>query len=214
MPRVSLALLFILSTLSAVASPDLLPDLAALGPWQNRVPLVNEKFSPLKLICGKNLYPTQPQQILKVYHVDQWAQYQESKLEAKSETCVLGSKYSNAQGRFACLRADVALRIVLSDTYQDACGNLYRGFVEKVFLRSQDNMGTLFSPGRTLYENLQTKIPGDTTVGSTYAVAIDEFSFLSALFPGDLEKIELLKNQASQTHQYNSESHLFNKVAH
>jgi hypothetical protein len=83
----------------------------------------------------------------------------------------------------------------MSDTYEDACGNLYRGYwflnyrVGGGPQKSEDNMGTLFSKGRTQYPKPNAIFAGEVVDGNTYAVGIKNFLFLSPLLPGDMKKI-------------------------
>ena len=157
-----------------------------------------------------NLYPTHPQQESKHYHLFDWGEYNHGKLNGESEACAQGSRFKSANGQYACLRPDVVFNVVMSDIYRDKCGNYYRAFKQLVFLKKNENMGTLFAVGRTIYPDNKSNFPGDTYVGPTYPVRLQEFVFLSNLFPGDLEKARALKaNALTRTHIFDEATLLF-----
>lgn len=163
-----------------------------------------------KIECGDpNLYPTHPQQSTKLYHSYQTAAYDQTRLRAEDEACKIGSKYENTLGWRPCLLADVAEDAVISDTYQDACGHFYRAAWEVTFLKSDDNMGLLFSRGRTLYPKENAEFENDMYVAQTYPVAAEDFLVITDLFPGDLEKIEAQKRAAEATHSYDPAKGIF-----
>lgn len=157
-----------------------------------------------------NLYPTHPQQESKEYHLFDWGQYNHFKLHGESEACAMSSRFKSKNGQYACLRPDVIFNVVMSDIYRDKCGNFYRGFKHLVFLKKNENMGTLLSVGRTIYPNPKSNFPGDTYVGPTYPVLVQEFVFLSNVLPGDLEKTAALKAKAlARTHSFDEKTLLF-----
>lgn len=194
------------------------PNASALVRWTDNIGPSNDVVDPLKverrpLNCiDTNLYPTHPQQMSKVYHVALVGRYDMEKLTAEDEACAIGSKYKNTRGIKMCLRADSVEYNVLSDTYADSCGNMYRGFWEVSFLQREDNMGTLFSKGRVLYEKPRAEFPKDMYVAQTYAVPVKEFLFLSPLFKDDLKNIEEQRREAEKTHRYNPTTHLYELI--
>lgn len=159
---------------------------------------------------GTALYPTHPQQDTKLYHVFNVGKYNQAKLNGDSEVCALSSKFKNSRGTLTCLAPDLIYEVVISDTYEDACGNLYRGFWKREFKKSEESMGTLFSLGRTLYERPGALFKNDFYVDSTYSLDAKDFLFLTPAFKED----SVLVSQARArilgvTHTYDSQSHLY-----
>jgi hypothetical protein len=160
---------------------------------------------------NKNLYPTHPQQESKHYHLFDWGSYNHGKLNGDSEACTISSKYKNRNGQYACLRPDVVYNVVMSDIYQDKCGNLYRAFKQTIYLDKNESMGTLLSRGRTIYPNPNSQFPGEVYVGPTYPVPVQEFLFLTLPLAGDIEKSNQMKRRAlSTTHTFDALELLFN----
>jgi hypothetical protein len=170
-----------------------------------------DKIQKIPLSCAQDskLYPTQPQQYVKSYHRFNWGGYDLARLTAESEACTLGSKYKNAAGQYPCLRPDIVYNVIMSDTFRDRCGHLYRGYWELLYLKQNENMGTLFSKGRTLYPRPDSAYDKDFYVGGTYAVDVTEFLFLSPLLPGDAANIQESQRRAEQTHSFDPNSLLF-----
>lgn len=200
----------------AVAAPwganqDDLPQASAFQGWRTeRVEAAPvESLSRIELACDKTtLYPTHPQQDLKTYHVVAYGSYDHFRVDAESNVCLTKSLGRNSAGKKTCLRADTVEHAVLSDTYRDACGNLYRGIWKVTFLRQDDNMGTLFSKGRVMYQKTGSEFL-DMYVAGTYAVSAKDFLFLSPLFPGDEARILDSRTRVEKTHRFNSASGLF-----
>lgn len=164
----------------------------------------------VEISCADTLlFPTHPQQETKIYHIYQIAQYDQAKLNGDDPACLMSARYANGKGVKACLRADYAHYVVLSDLYRDRCGGLYRGFWELAFLNRDESMGTLFSLGRVLFQKENSSVL-DMYVASTYPVPRKEFLFLSPLLPGDREKIESLKGAAlKDTHTLDQQGLLY-----
>lgn len=146
----------------------------------------------LPLTCeDKNLYPTHPQQYTKEYIYGVVSKYDNRRLPGKSSSCEIATQNAKAH----CIVAMKAVVAVISDTYEDGCGKLYRGYWLKDYRiandkrKTEDNMGTLFSLGRTQYDKLNAQFPGEVVDGSTYPVKVDEFLFLATLRPGDVKRI-------------------------
>jgi hypothetical protein len=185
-----------------------IPNPAAIVGWQevdgyqtSQVDVMALPAVPVNC-ADKNLYPTHPQQTTKLYHRFLSVRYAEAKLTAGDEACKIGSKYQNAAGRRPCLAADYGEYAVLSDTYQDACGNFYRAAWDIFFLKGNDNMGMLFSKGRTLYQRPDSDFPNDMYVAQTYPVPASDFLLISPLFPGDEQAIQIQRDGALKTHTY------------
>jgi hypothetical protein len=191
-----------------------LPHPEALGPWQEDTKIIEspapwETLPRLALPCGEQeLYPTHPQQTLKRYLLYAYAQYDNQKLSGHDEPCLVHSPRSD-QRPLPCLRADVAYHVVLSDTYQDACGNGYRGVWELYFLGQQDNMGTLLSLGRSLQPRPGSDLANDFVAGGTYAVPASSFLFLTPLFPGDRETMEKDRQEALSHFHFDGKKRVF-----
>ena len=156
---------------------------------------------------GKDLYPTHPQQMSKIYHVYRVANYTSNLVPADSRVCKITSRGTVKH----CLQPDSFSYAVISDIFQDGCGNIYRGVWKVGFLKRDDNMGTLFSKGRTMYEKENSQFRNDMEEGQTYAVGRNDFLFLTPAFPGDKEKAQKLFQQARQTHVYDERTRLFQK---
>lgn len=158
--------------------------------------------------CGdKDLYPTHPQQMSKTYHVYRVANYTNNLIPANSRVCKITT---NGSVKY-CVQTDTFSYSVISDIYQDGCGNLYRGVWNVGFLKRDDNMGTLFSKGRTMYEKENSQFRNDMEEGQTYSLSRKDFLFLTPAFPGDKEKAQKLFQQARQTHYYDERTRLFRK---
>lgn len=73
-------------------------------------------------------------------------------------------------------------------------------------------MGTLMSPGRTMYPNEKSAFPeNDFVSGGTYAVPKSRFLKLTSPFPGDVEKSKELREEAAAGYKYNPSTHLFSE---
>lgn len=201
-------------------NPGDLPDATALRRWRdpkfedtNAPAVTTLEHLEIPGSCrNQNLYPTHPQQSTKIYHLYRDGIYELTKLSAESRTCKITSQPSGREKKF-CLLADDFEHVVLSDTFQDACGNFYRGVWKVDFLRRDDNMGTLLSKGRTVYTDDHSNFEGQVYVGQTYAVERKDFLFLAPIFGGDRDKLNQLKLEAIRnTHTYNSETHLFQNL--
>jgi hypothetical protein len=126
----------------------------------------------------------------KQYHLVFTGRYDHFRLTAASEACSLGGKTKNAKGAYPCFRPDTLVYVLLSDTYEDHCGRRYRGFSPVRFFRRNENMGTLFSPGRGSLPKPNPEFEGEHTPAPTYALKNADFLFLTDPFPGDSEAIE------------------------
>ncbi len=199
--------------LSSVPQPN------AITSWTNPqyesqgIELSKREHTEIPPSCpDKRLYPTHPQQFTKIYHVYRVANYNNRKVPYDSEVCLIASR-SPSPAKRTCLLTDTFIHSLISDTFQDSCGNLYRGVWVMNFLKKQETIGTLFSKGRTLYEDPNSPFEKDMIEGQTYPSTQKEFLFLTPLFPGDKELIEKMKQSAQETHAYNPETHLFTPIA-
>jgi len=160
-----------------------------------------QNIDVLPLTCkDKNLYPTHPQQFTKEYIYSVVAKYDNTRLPGKTSSCELATR--NAQAY--CIRAMRAVVAVMSDTYQDGCGNFYRGYWLKSYRvavdrkKSEDNMGTLFALGRAQYPKPNAAFAGEFIDGDTYPVNVKEFLFLAKLLPNDMKRIRDAQNFAAR----------------
>ena len=113
------------------------------------------------------------------------------------------------------MQPDIVYNVILSDIYRDRCGHIYRGFKHVVYLKQNDNMGTLLALGRTVYPVPNSQVQGDMYDGPTYPVLVQEFLFLSPVFPGDEAKAQALKAQAiKSTHSFDENTLLFDSHIH
>ena len=189
-------------------SKQIVPNASAVISWQEmqgyRSTDIDVMTLPhIPLTCADTtLYPTHPQQNTKLYHVFRSARYDQTKMTGDAEACSLSSKYPSANGIKACLRPDYLEYAVISDIYRDTCGNFYCGVWDVAFLKANDNMGILFSKGRTLYQKPEAGDILDMYIGDTYGVSADEFLFLTPVFGPDLEREKELEQAARATHRY------------
>jgi hypothetical protein len=105
-----------------------------------------------------------------------------------------------------CLLADELHFVILSDTYELVCSGESKGWVRALkkvsFVRREENMGTLFSPGRTLYPRSKGPFPGDMWVGPTFSVGGGEFIGYWPIAQEELDELPKLINKAlSESHE-------------
>jgi hypothetical protein len=150
------------------------------------------KVQEVSFACAdKNLYPTHPFQDTKEYIFAVASDYDYAKLPATSEACIMPSPTK----RF-CQRAQTANVVIMSDTYEDGCGNKYRGYWVKHYrsggnkYQTEDNMGTLVAKGRTIYEKTNSQFSGEVYAGNTYPTLHSDFAFLGKILPGDAGRIQ------------------------
>ncbi len=89
-----------------------------------------------------------------------------------------------------CLRADLLFKFTISDLYRDQCGNIYRGVWSVTFYQRDENMATLFSKGKTMYEKQRTEFRGEYENGPTFTVDAGEFLMLIHPLADDLARIQ------------------------
>lgn len=147
---------------------------------------------------SRKLYPTHPQQFSKEYIYGVVSKYDNVRLPGTSSSCELATRNARAY----CIRAMRAVVAVMSDTYEDGCGNFYRAYWLKNYRvamdrrKSEDNMGTLFSKGRTVYPKANAQFSGEVDTGDSYPVDVNEFLFLAPLLASDRAKIREFQNYA------------------
>ena len=168
------------------------------------------KLAPKTIACeDKNLYPTHPMMDRKLYHLGYTGQYDYWRLQRDEPGCLVGGM-SKVKGVFPCLSSDRLQHVIISDTYQDRCGNYYRGFSQQVYLKKEENMATLFSRGRTMYLNHQSPFANDYLIGETYSVDSKSLMLVSDLFEGDLSAIRSGREAALKSDfVFNGQSLLF-----
>lgn len=195
---------------------DDIPNKGAFIGWRDEKsyvssPVAYKDLRKVAFECGRPvLYPTHPQQLLKMYHVFKVGSYDHFKLQGDDEACKLGNKKPNGSGKKLCFRADTIEYAVVSDIYEDECGHLYRAYHESSFLKKDETMGSLFSVGRSSLQNPKSSYENEMIDGPTYPVALREFLFLTDVFPGEEAKVPKLKDAAlSSTHVYDSATRTF-----
>lgn len=180
-----------------VGLENIYPDPAFLGPWWSNDDFVLSGGTPSRirergLNCPSvSLYPTHPSQATKDYLHAMYSQYNHANLPPTSYACLTRTTTNRH-----CLRAAIAEVVVMSDTYVDDCGNLYRGYWVTTYLKSDENMGTLFSRGRSAYPKPNAQFPGEFIDDNTYALTRDQFLLLGEILPGDGEKIRIEEARA------------------
>ena len=161
------------------------------------------------------LFPVNPQQTTKKYHLYLRAEYDVKKLQTNSFACKFGSSTKNAKGIQSCFVADGYDVTVISDMFQDNCGNFYRAYWRVEFLTSTESMGTLLSKGRDIYPKPNPEYPQETEDGPTRAVDKSDFLFLTELFPGDQERMARAQATAlNNGFSYDPLTKLFLRVQH
>jgi hypothetical protein len=144
----------------------------------------------------KNLYPTHPQQDLKKYSLSQWTSYDIEKLSGKDRECLVPSKTVRPDGSVLCFRSDELHLEILSDTFMDDCGNMYRAFQRLQYLKQDETMGTMFSKGRTAYADPASDWVGQYIAGPTFPVEATQFIKIGPLLSTDKAKIDRLRLKA------------------
>lgn len=167
-------------------------------PWRQsseisfeRRPLQPESLHPIHLPSKEKLWPTHPQQTTKEYLYAVWAPYDYTRLPPRSSVCLT----PNPTRRF-CQHSTWVNVVVISDTFEDQRGRLYRGYWPVYFLHTDENMGTLLSKGRTVYPKPGSTFDNDFVEGQTYEVKAGDFLFLAELLPADLRNIQREQTRA------------------
>ena len=167
-------------------------------PWRDSTDFVivnalsPDEAGKTPLSCkNSKLWPTHPYQTTKEYLWAGFAHYQHHKLPVDSYACLR----PNPTNRF-CLMGAIAMAVVMSDTFEDECGNVYRGYWLVSYLKHDENMGTLFSKGRTAYPRPGSPYEYDMIEGNTYPLKNSDFLFLGALLPLDHDNIALEQDRA------------------
>lgn len=175
-------------------------DFTSEGPDAFSVPRVQVNCAQ------KDLFPTHPHQTTKKYHQFFTGQFKTNKVPTNSPVCRIKSGGPTPY----CLQSDRMLLAVLSDVYTDRCGNLYRGFWSKVFLKQDEEMNTLVALGKSVYKNPKSEFANDMKEGPTEGVASTEFLFLTALWAQDQKEIDKSRELAIKyTHNFDPETLLF-----
>jgi hypothetical protein len=170
------------------------PNAAAFKGWERKAQEESSAVDPYawekaSFACDRpGIFPTHPQMSLKRYHLMLVAQYDHFRLQGGDEACAIGGKKPNGKGIIPCFRPDIFHYVLLSDTYQDACGHYFRGVKEIAFFRRNENMGTLFSPGRGMLRKAGSEFD-EYVMAPTYVSKPEDFLFFIQLLPGDLEQI-------------------------
>ncbi len=174
------------------------PDPEYMKRWQeNREFVINTALPPFRITekpfsCKvRKVYPTHPSQYTKDYLYAVYANYDHGKIPPNSSACMR----KNPTGRF-CVRTTSAYMVVMSDTYEDECGNYYRGYWLITYLKSDESMGTLFAKGRAAYEKPDAQFANEYVEDGTHFLAPREFLLFSELLPGDAKKIREEKARA------------------
>jgi len=149
------------------------------------------RIETTEIACdSQELTPSHPSMEMKLYFNAKWGRYDDKKVPPKSSLCLIQSRAKNP----ICLRADAINYVIVSDLFQDKCGNFYRGYAEVLYQRSFENMGTLFSPGRTMYQNPKSEFEGDLLSGDTYPVNASQFFFFTKAT--EEEAMQILRNKS------------------
>lgn len=177
------------------------PNPGAFKGWERKAQEESSVVDPYSweraaFACNRpGIFPTHPQMSLKRYHLMLIGQYDHFRLQGSDEACAIGGKKPNGKGVIPCFRPDIFHYVLLSDTYQDACGHYFRGVKEIAFFRRAENMGTLFSPGRGMLRKAGSEFDEYVTA-PTYVSKPEDFLFFIQLLPGDQERIAQDREQA------------------
>ncbi|RZA09754.1 MAG: hypothetical protein EOP11_00665 [Proteobacteria bacterium] len=195
-----------------------LPNAEALTKWREQKGSVTDRtdltsYPRLKVACAnQKLFPSHPQQDLKLYHRFNTNQYDHFKLAGTDEPCLISQKAAPKGRAPLCLKADIAYDALISDTYEDACGQAYRGFREVKYLGKNESMGTLLSAGRTVFQREGSSLENDMALGHTYGIPVADFAIIGALLPGDEAAIQRLKEKAKASTIYDEETHTYRQA--
>jgi hypothetical protein len=188
---------------------SLVPESSAFLGWK-KSPSLEDSESPWALervqlnnCQDQNLYPTHPSMSLKKYHFVYVGKFDVTQLQRSSPACKIASTMAT---NLKCVIADELYHFIVSDTYQDRCGNFYRAFSRKIFFKRQEKMETLFSPGRSMMKTPGSFISGDYTTQGTQPVPRNEFLFLTSLFSQDLSKIETERSRTQASGEFDLDS--------
>lgn len=188
-----------------------LPAPEAFTGWTSDPSIVEaprpQDVTPIAVACADtHLYATHPSSERKRYHEADDAHFDQFKLTADSPVCKIKSANNH------CALADDFQYIVLSDTFEDGCGHMYRGFWAVSFLSMDENMGTLISRGRTVYAVPNAEFDGEMYDGQTYPVDKGDFLVITSLFDGDAAMIDQDRASAATTHHYDPATHIWEYV--
>ncbi len=205
-------------SVSSAANLPAVPNESAFLGWQANAAYQSRGIDPLSLppaevICPGLLYPTHPQMSLKEYYSGKTGRYDHSKLRGTDEACSIASLHKSVNGQTFCLSPHLLNFVVVGDTYEDTCGNQYRGFVIRQFFRRNEKMSTLFSPGRLAKTKEGAEFPGEVESGDTSGVSREEFVLIHALFQGDADKIRALRTEAAERFVFDPTSRIFRRPA-
>lgn len=195
--------------------PSVVPEAQALKNWrdsnsENISELEQWRTNSLPSNCSdQNLYPSHPQQSSKKYHIHQLASYAYFNVPPDSPMCAIATRPGRPTDRKYCLKAYQFNYVLLSDIFQNSCGEFFRGFWQVLFSSKNEKMQQLFSKGRVLEKNPKSEFEGDFLVGGTSAVPKGDFFFLAPLFPGDIERTKELRESAKQDFTYDPSTLLF-----
>ena len=197
-----------------------IPEAQAFRGWHENDALTEkprpEDAERVALACAdKHLYPTHPSSDRKRYHRAAVGTFDHFKVDGDSSVCkIKGNGKDPRTGLRRCAAADDLQYIVLSDTFEDACGNMYRGFWAVSFFTMDENMGTLMSLGRAVYQNPHSDFQGDMYDAQTYRVDEGQLLVLSPLFDGDAEAIARGRKAVidAKTHRYDATTHIWEYV--
>jgi hypothetical protein len=158
-------------------------------------------FQRKPFACRKNnkLWPTHPQQETKHYHFAVYATYNHAK-KLDPTNAMICAQPNSKKNPTKCMRGTVAKVVVMSDLYQDECGNIYRGFWpifftvgSRYFETGTENMGTLASKGRWFTVDDE----GDHfRLAATYSLTKSDFMFLVEPSPHDEADIREKRQRA------------------
>ncbi|MES3038307.1 MAG: hypothetical protein V4736_10405 [Bdellovibrionota bacterium] len=221
MGRLLLALLFPILASAQASGPvpasayKNFPNSAALTVWREAADEISlkldlNKYPTIPVKCSaEGLIPAFPQQDTKLYHQAYWNQYDANLLKPTDYPCKINNLKMKGN---ACLRPDTANYLILSDIYEDSCGNLYRGFAEISYLKGDESMGTLVAPGKTIYKDPKSEFANMFIYGGTHKVPIKRFIKIGPVFKSDLPKVPRLKEQALKTHSYDAKTKLYKEL--
>lgn len=194
------------------------PNSAAFKGWARKFQEESSDIDPYAweraaLACDRpGIFPTHPQMSLKRYHLVLSGQYDHLRLRGNDQACAIGGKKPDGRGIVPCFRPDILHYALLSDTYQDACGHLFRGVKEAAFFRRHETMSTLFSPGRAVIPKPSSEFK-EFIVAPTKAAAPEDFLFFLQLLPGDEGKIAEERDKALKGgFIYNESTGLFERL--
>lgn len=159
------------------------PNSSALEVWNNESSYtssfdVDPYLLKTQVLCkDTKLRPKTPEQLHKKYYLYKIAKYDLRKLNKFDEACAIGTPKNSSLN--ACLKPTEAHIAIVSDLYEDSCGNNYRGFWVVRFLKKNETIHTLVAKGKSLIHKPNSDFFEEMIAGPVSEVDAKDFLFLT-----------------------------------